>query len=106
MPKKLSAYLLINEQDSQFRFRATRFAQERGYVPVYPTIMGDFFDIKQNPRKAKDNRITLIRKSHEIWVFGDLSASMWDLVNYSISIGKKIRHFSIKSGKIIESKKK
>ncbi len=92
--KKGSAYMLFNEQSAKYRFRAAKFAQEAGYVPVYPTIHGDFFKIKQDLRKAKDSRGEMIRKCDEVWVFGSLNASMWDQLNFARSLEKTVRSFS------------
>lgn len=93
--RKSSVYLLYNTSNSKFRFRAARFIQDLGFVPVYSTIMTDFFGMKQDPRKAKDSRSSLIRKCEHVWVFGEINATMWDQINYAKSINKQIKYYDI-----------
>jgi len=101
--RKGSVYILFNDQSSKFRFRAARFVQDSGYVPVYSTIMGDFFGIRQCPRKAKDSVVDMIRKCDHLWVFGKPNATMHDHINYAKSLGKGVKHFRVAPNEFIET---
>jgi len=101
-PKKGSVYLLFNEANSKYRFRAAKFVMGKGFSPLYPSIEGDLFTVKTDRKKAVDSRTNLIRKSNEIWVFGEINATMWDLINYAKNLKKRVRHFYVLDGQFWE----
>ena len=99
---KGSVYLLFSDLNAKYRFRAARFVQGKGYIPVYPTIMGDFFAIKEDRRKAIENSTALVRKCEEVWIFGGVDAGMQDQLTFARKAGKKVRHFLILTGEFWE----
>lgn len=97
-----SAYLLFNGINSKYRFRATKFAIGKGFKPVYPSIIGDFFDVKQDKRKENYKTNGLIKNCKQVWVFGKPNASVWDHINFAKKFNKDIRFFKIEKDKFEE----
>lgn len=100
--KKGAVYILFNEPNSRYRFRAAKFVLEKGFAPTYPALMRDFFELKEKTKKGIDERAILIKKCKEVWVFGDVSASMWNQITIAKNQGKKVRYFSVLSGQFME----
>ena len=98
LSERRPVYLLFSGITSQYRFRAAKFAQGKGFVPTYPSIAGDFFAIKSPLKRGVDERTLLIKKCDEVWVFGDVSASMASQITTAKHMGKSVRFFGVTKG--------
>lgn len=101
--RKRAVYILFNEMNSRYRFRATKFVMDHGFIPLYPTIVGDFFDIPERIRTPDRDR--LLRQADEIWVFGDANTSMQGQITLARRLGKKVKHFQVHAGQFLEKEK-
>lgn len=101
--KKGTVYILFNGPDSSYRFRAAKFVQEQGYVPVYPAIMNDFFGVRKKNPKGMDERVMLVKKADQLWVFGKVTAAMLELITLAKNSGKQVRGFSIDNGEFVRN---
>ncbi|MBI4182148.1 MAG: hypothetical protein HY520_04240 [Candidatus Aenigmarchaeota archaeon] len=100
MQKKGTVYILFNELESRYRFKAAKFVLDAGFVPTYPSMVGDFFDsVSRVKRVDKDD---LIRKCDELWVFGRLTATMQGQVSLAKRMGKPVKVFQVYGGQFIE----
>lgn len=101
--KKSAVYILLNDMNAQYRFRATKFVLENSCIPMYPSIAKDFFDVKEEKgSRGTDEKSNLIRKCDQIWVFGDVNASMHDQIVLAKHLRKKVRKFSVVNGQFVE----
>lgn len=101
--RKGAIYLLFNDLNARYRFRAARFVQEQGFVPMYPTIVTDFFEVKNGSRgRGVDERTEILRKAEQVWVFGEISATMSDQITSARKLGKEVRYFSVDNGSFRE----
>ena len=100
LQKKKTVYILFNEMNSRYRFRAAKFVIQSGFVPTYPTIVGDFFEDIATRRQDKDS---LIRNCNEVWVFGEVSSGMSDQINVAKHLGKRVKFYSVAGDQFTES---
>jgi len=100
--RKGAVYLLFNDINSRYRFRAAKFTLEKGFVPTYPAMIQDFFEMRGEGKKGMDSRASLMRKCDQLWVFGDISASMWDQINTAKHQGKQVKYFRVYGGEFVE----
>jgi len=96
---KKTVYILFNELDSRWRFKATRFVQDQGFVPTYPTIVTDFFESIESKRAQASD---LIRKCDEVWIFGKVNASMHEQMVTARNMEKIVKFFTVYKGEFLE----
>ena len=101
--RKGTVFILFNDLNSRYRFRATKFVQGSGYIPVYPAIVGDFFEVNQKKPRGVDEKDRMIRKSDEMWVFGAVNSSMQDQIDLARRLRKKLRFFYVLNGQFWEN---
>ena len=100
--RKGTVFILFNDLNSRYRFRAAKFVQGSGYVPVYPAIVGDFFEVNQKKFRGVDEKDQMIRKADEMWVFGAVNSSMQDQIELALRLKKKLRFFYVLNGQFWE----
>ena len=108
--RKRAVYILFNEMNSQYRFRATRFVMDQGHIPLYPTMVGDFFNLDRplhsvsgmSDRVRPPDRDRMLRQADEVWVFGDPSTSMQTQITLARRLGKPVKQFQVHLGGFLE----
>lgn len=85
------------------RMLISKFVLDQGAVPINPFMSFDYFmaDIVERDTVRRANN-TLVDRSDELWVFGDVSDGVKAEIIQTETKGKPIRYFQLKKDQIIE----
>jgi hypothetical protein len=79
-----------------FRMQIQKFVLEQGYVPINPFMSFEYFLVDSVPRDViRSANNNLIKRSDELWVFGDVSDGVAAEIVLAKQQGKPIRHFEV-----------
>ncbi len=98
-------YTALSKHLYYFRMFVSKFVYENGGVPLNPFMISDYFmldTVDRDEIRAGNNSV--VKASHEIWVFGDVSNGVLAEIQMAKDQGKPVRYFKVvKSKDIIES---
>lgn len=87
-----------------FRQHISKFVIEKGFVPLNPFMISDYFMLDTVDRdlvRAANN--SMVKRADELWVFGQISNGVLAEIKLAKQLGKPIKYFEIiKSKDIIE----
>jgi len=83
-------YVLISRKDFDKRIYISKFVSDKGFMPVYQTMLVDFHLDKE---KLLDDKIIL--RCSEMWVFGKADEKMKEEISVARRLGKPVKHFDI-----------
>lgn len=98
-------YTALSKHLYYFRMFISKFVYENGGVPLNPFMISDYFMLDTVDRDAiRAGNNSVVKASHEIWVFGDVSNGVLAEIQMAKEQGKPVRYFMVvKSKDIIES---
>lgn len=100
-------YPAFSKHNFYFREHISKYILERGFVPLNPFMMFNYFLLdavdRDLIRNANNN---LVKKADAIWVFGQISDGVMDEIRIAKDFGKPREYFDIVSSKRIAAIKK
>jgi hypothetical protein len=85
-----------------FRMHITKYVLENGGVPLNPFMIHEYFlldTIDRDVIRASNN--TLVEKSDEVWVFGEISNGVMAEIRLAEKRNKPVRYFEVVDSKDI-----
>ncbi|HPV65838.1 MAG TPA: hypothetical protein PK655_00060 [archaeon] len=97
-------YPAYSKLNFYFRQHISKFVLEKGFVPLNPFMIFDYFLSDTVDRDLVRNaNNSMVKKADELWVFGQVSDGVFAEIKLAKQYGKPIRYFDIiKSKDIIE----
>ncbi|TRZ50772.1 hypothetical protein D4R99_05515 [bacterium] len=86
-----------------FRAHISKFVLEENGVPLNPFMIHEYFLLDTVDRdKIRESNNTLVKRSDELWVFGELSNGVISEMTLAKALKKPIRYFTIVDSKEIK----
>lgn len=86
-----------------FRMHISKFVLQRGYVPLNPFMMFQYFMLdtvdRDSVRNANNN---LVKRADELWVFGPVSDGVLAEIRIAKQMSKPIKYFAVVGSKEIK----
>jgi hypothetical protein len=97
------AYLAISKHLFYFRAHISKYVLEKGFVPLNPFMIFDYFllDTVKRDKIRKANNL-LIERADELWVFGKISDGVLKEIKIAKRSKKPIKYFKIIKSKEIK----
>lgn len=104
-PKQHTIYLLMSTATSQHRVAISTFVMEQGHIPLYPSMIADYYPgLKTHQRDAGGRESDdLFRKADEIWVVGAVNQTLSDQIAVAKRLRKTVRFFDFDSRDLPDS---
>jgi len=86
-----------------FRMHISKFVLEQGAVPLNPFMIHEYFlldTVDRDVVRASNNAI--VKRSDELWVFGQISNGVASEIELAESLAKPIRYFVVIDSKEIQ----
>lgn len=85
------------EKNTELARRASRYAVDKGYLPIAPHLLfPQFMEEETEREKALEMNYFILRVCHELWIIGDrLTAGMKTEINKAAEMGIKIKAIDI-----------
>jgi hypothetical protein len=102
MKDKKLVYTAFSKCNFYFRLFISKFVFKKGYVPLTPFLICDYFMLDTVPRdtiRAVNN--TLVKRCDEVWVFGQIANGVLAEINLAKKLKKTIKYFDIKNSQKI-----
>ena len=101
-PQKIVVFTAMSKKLFYMRYFVVKYALDNGVVPINPFTSFDYFLLDSVDRDSvRQANNTLIDRSDELWVFGDISDGVEAEITLSQKAGKPIRYFVIENDKDI-----
>ena len=85
-----------------FRMHISKFVLEQHGVPLNPFMIHEYFLLDTVDRNLiRNSNNTLVERSDELWVFGEISDGVLAEINLAKSLAKPIRFFEVVKSKDI-----
>jgi len=86
-----------------FRMHISKFILEKGYVPLNPFMLFEYFMLDSVDRKVViEANNSLVKKTDELWVFGQISDGVLDEIKLAKIEKKPLRYFKVINSKEIK----
>lgn len=86
-----------------FRMHISKFILEKNCVPLNPFMIHEYFMLDTIERDIiRKSNNTLIGRSDELWVFGEISDGVLDEIKLAEKLKKPIRYYEIIDSKDIK----
>lgn len=86
-----------------FRMFISKYVLEQDGVPLNPFMIHDYFMLDTIDRnKTRESNNTLVERSDEIWVFGQISNGVAAEIELAKKVNKPIRYFTVIGSKDIK----
>ncbi len=86
-----------------FRMHISKFVLEKDSVPLSPFMIHEYFMLDTVDRdKIRESNNTLVEKSDELWVFGEISNGVEAEIKLAKEKQKPIRYFTVIDSKEIK----
>ncbi|KKR30113.1 hypothetical protein A2715_04100 [Candidatus Woesebacteria bacterium RIFCSPHIGHO2_01_FULL_39_32] len=93
-------FAAMSKKTFYLREHIIKYILEEGYTPTCAFMMFSYFLLDTVDRKALiDANNDLIRRSDELWVFGEMSDGVKEEVNLAKRIGIPIHYFRLSNSK-------
>jgi hypothetical protein len=94
-------FAAMSKNNFYLREHIIKFILEKGHTPMCAFMMYSYFLLDTvNRQKLIDANNDLIRRSDELWVFGDVTDGVKMEVNLAKKLNLPVREFSIDSKKM------
>jgi len=95
-PRDLVVFTALSKRNFYLRYFITKFVLDQGAVPLNPFTTFDYFLLDTVERDVvRQANNTLVSRSDELWVFGDISDGVQaEVVQYK-ELGRPIRYFKL-----------
>lgn len=94
-------FAAMSKENFYLREHIVKFILESGCTPMSAFMMYSYFLLGTVDRKALISANNdLIRRSDELWVFGEISNGVQEEINLAAELGLPISYFSIERDKI------
>lgn len=101
-PKNAVVFTALSKKLFYMRFLITKFVLEQSKVPINPFTSFDYFMLDTIDRdEVRSANNTLVERSDELWVFGEISDGVKAEIVQCEKAGKPIRYFVVKNDKDI-----
>lgn len=95
-------YTALSKHLFYFRSFISAFVLRQGAVPLNPFMIFDYFLLDAVDRNAvRSGNDAIVRRSDELWVFGQVSNGVLAEINLAKELCKPIRYFSVVSSREI-----
>jgi len=95
-------YTAMSKHLFYFRMLVSAYVLENGGVPLNPFMVFDYFLLDTVDRDlVREGNNNLVKRSDEIWVFGQVSNGVLAEIQIAHELNKPIRYFSIQNQKDI-----
>ncbi|MDB5161787.1 MAG: hypothetical protein JWM52_295 [Candidatus Saccharibacteria bacterium] len=100
-------YTAMSKHLYYFRMFISKFVYDNNGVPLNPFMISDYFMLDTVDRDViREGNNSVVKGSHEIWVFGDVSNGVLAEIQMAKEQNKPVRYFKIMHSKdIVESTK-
>lgn len=85
-----------------FRMHISQFTLQQGAVPISAFMLFDYFmldTVERDTVRSANN--TLLKRSDELWVFGDISDGVLAEIKMAKALGLPIKYFTIENSQSI-----
>ena len=104
--EKKVVFTAVSKKLFYSRMNVSDFVLKEGFIPLNPFMIFDFLLFeKVNRDTIRAANDSLIGKSDEVWVFGDLDPDINDDIKTAGKFGKALRFFSVNDKDINEVKR-
>lgn len=94
-------FAAMSKHNFYLREYIIKFILEKGYTPICAFMMYSYYLLDTvNRQKLIDANNDLIRRSDELWVFGDVTDGVKMEVDLAKSLNLPVRNFNIDSGEM------
>lgn len=99
-------YTAMSKHLFYLRMFISKYVLENGGVPLNPFMVFDYFLLDSVDRDTiREGNNNLVKRSDELWVFGDISNGVLAEVQVAKAQQKPIRFFLVDNGTITETTK-
>lgn len=85
------------------RMNVSDFVLREGFIPLNPFMIFDFLLFEEvNRESMRNSNDSLIGKSDEMWVFGDIDQDIMEDIKTAEKLGKEIKFFAVNDKDIKE----
>lgn len=86
-----------------FKAHISKFVLENDCVPLNPFMIHEYFLLDTIDRdKIRESNNTIVKKSDELWVFGEISNGVSVEIDLAKKMNKPIRYFKVLNSKDIK----
>lgn len=99
---KKIVFTALSKHFFYFRKHICQYVLTEGAVPLNPFMVFDYFLLDTVDRDVvRSGNNTLLKRSDELWVFGDISNGVLAEIKMAKALGKPIKYFAIKNSQNI-----
>ncbi len=99
---KKIVFTALSKHYFYFRKHICRFVLQEGAVPLNPFMVFDYFLLDTVERDViRSGNNTLLKRSDELWVFGDISNGVLAEIKMAKSLGMLVKYFAIEESQHI-----
>lgn len=96
-------YTAISKHLFYFRAHISKYVLSKNGVSMNPFMIHDYFLLDTiNRDKIRESNNTLVKRSDELWVFGQISDGVLAEIKIAKKLKKPIRYFSVLDSKRIK----
>lgn len=90
-------FAAMSKRNFYLREHIIKFILEQGFTPTCAFMMFSYFllDTVERRKLIRANN-DLIKRSDELWVFGEISSGVQKEIDLAKSLGQKVKYFEIK----------
>ena len=101
--EKKVVFTAISKRLFYSRMNVSDFVLKEGFIPLNPFMIFDFLLFEEvNRESIRNSNDSLIKKSDEMWVFGDVDSDTKEDIKRAEKLKKEIRYFSVNDKEIKE----
>jgi len=96
-------YLAISKHYFYFRMHISKFVLQKGYVPLNPFMIFEYFMLDTVDRDTVRNaNNTLVKRADELWVFGPISDGVLAEIELAKQMNKPVKYFAVVNSREIK----
>lgn len=93
-PRDTVVFTAMSKKNFYMRQFVTKFVLDEGFVPLNPFMIFDYFLLDSVDRDVvRQGNNTLVMRSDELWVFGDVSDGVQAEIMQFSATGRPVRYF-------------
>ncbi len=101
-PREVMVYTAMSKKNFYMRQFVTKFVLDEGLVPLNPFMIFDYFLLDTVDRDVvRQGNNTLVMRSDELWVFGDISDGVQAEIVQFKKTGRPVRYFVFNKDRVI-----